>query len=155
MGMICSWYVNGKLLKTKTYPDLKAFHGHAVHWRLLRSRTFPLGPLMAWQSFKSANLQKLPYRQSRKHFPKLRRPPKYRIMSLCSFSNLDFVATSFCVSKRLLKPDQTKKKLRKFLDAMIQKSGKIRCLVREINDSYSKSDLLQKWHPQSRFHRYI
>ncbi|CAK9102700.1 unnamed protein product, partial [Durusdinium trenchii] len=39
---------------------------------------------------------------------------------------------------------QTKKKLRKFLDAMIQKSGKIRCLVREINDSYSKSDLLQK-----------
>ena len=81
MGMICSWYVNGKLLKTKTYPDLKAFHGHAVRWRLLRSRTFPLGPLMAWQSFKSANLQKLPYRQSRKHFPKLRRPPKYRIMS--------------------------------------------------------------------------
>ncbi|CAK9116976.1 unnamed protein product [Durusdinium trenchii] len=63
---------------------------------------------------------------------------------MCSFSNLDFVATSFCVSKRLLKPDQTKKKLRKFLDAMIQKSGKIRCLVREINDSYSKSDLLQK-----------
>ena len=45
--------------------------------------------------------------------------------------------------------DQTKKKLRKFLESMIQKSGKIRSLVREIADVYSKSDVLQKSSSQS------
>ena len=43
---------------------------------------------------------------------------------------------------------QTKKKLRKFLDAMIQKSGKIRNLMREISEHYSGSDLLKRLGPQ-------
>ena len=44
---------------------------------------------------------------------------------------------------------QTKKKFRKFLESMIQKGGKIRQLMREISEIYSKSDLLQKLCPQS------
>ena len=50
---------------------------------------------------------------------------------------------------------QTKKKLRKFLESMIQKAGKMRQLVREISDTYSKSDLLQKLCPQSMILTYM
>ncbi|CAL1134475.1 unnamed protein product [Cladocopium goreaui] len=53
------------------------------------------------------------------------------------------------VGSTLVDPSKTSwpnfmKKLRKFLESMIQKSGKIRSLVREIADVYSKSDVLQK-----------
>ena len=50
----------------------------------------------------------------------------------------------------VIEPGQTKLKLRKFLESMIQKSGKMRSLVREINENFTKSDLMQKSYPYSR-----
>ena len=41
-------------------------------------------------------------------------------------------------------PVQTKTKLKKFLEAMIQKSGKIRSLIRDIDEHYSLSQPMQK-----------
>lgn len=41
---------------------------------------------------------------------------------------------------------QVKEKIKKFLEAMVQKSGKIRALIREINEHYSGSDMLKRQH---------
>ena len=41
----------------------------------------------------------------------------------------------------VIEPGQTKLKLRKFLESMIQKSGKMRSLVREINENFTKEVL--------------
>ena len=39
---------------------------------------------------------------------------------------------------------QVKEKLKKFLEAMMTKSGKIRSLIREIKDSYTNSDMMTR-----------
>ncbi len=43
---------------------------------------------------------------------------------------------------------ETVGKMKKFLDSIVQKSGKIRGLIREIADNYTKSDLMQTPQPQ-------
>ena len=45
-------------------------------------------------------------------------------------------------------PCQTKTSLRKFLDSLLQKSGKIRGLIRELKESYTGSTTLQSYGPQ-------
>lgn len=43
-------------------------------------------------------------------------------------------------------PLQTKKKLQKFLDSIVQKSGKIRALLRDVRQEYSNSDMMSRHH---------
>ena len=57
----------------------------------------------------------------------------------------------FCRSIYIKKPCQTKIALKKFMDSMLQKSGKIRALVKELETDYSASTLMTSW----LFSRYI
>ena len=147
----------------------------AAHCRIPSSRTFQTAPLTASARWQIAWLQMLLSRRMEMAKAKWKRHQKLNSLTLtwcsrhlqgkivqrmryiyiykdpcdCIFS--EFV---FGLMKSLLqKPDQTKKKLRKFLDSMIQKGGKIRALVREIQEEYSNSTILQQCHPQSQFHR--
>ena len=48
-------------------------------------------------------------------------------------------------------PAQTVSKMRKFLESIVQKSGKIRGLVREIDEHYTGSHLMQESHPYTSY----
>ena len=42
---------------------------------------------------------------------------------------------------------QVKLKMQEFLDSVIQKSGKIRALVRDIKENYTNSEVMSRPHP--------
>lgn len=131
----------------------------ATH-RMARHRTWHLMPLQALGKWRT---EILPKRQNRCRHPRLKRPAQSgtltygivvtKVKTCCLPIYIFDVKWVKCCA--ISSHGQTKKKLRKFLESMIQKGGKIRQLVREISETYSKSNLLQKLCPQSMILTYI
>ena len=63
---------------------------------------------------------------------------------LCSFAcpNIFVIQSVTCLT--ISTPLQTKKKLQKFMDSIVQKSGKIRALLRDVGEEYSQSDMMSR-----------
>lgn len=64
--------------------------------------------------------------------------------SMLKYAQIFFGHPVSHMSHRL--PLQTKKKLQKFLDSIVQKSGKIRALLRDVRQEYSRSEMMSRHH---------
>ena len=67
----------------------------------------------------------------------------HSVCHFCGYLQYSSYSHSFTLSLA-----ETVGKMKKFLDSIVQKSGKIRGLIREIDDNYSKSDLMTTPQPQ-------
>ena len=73
--------------------------------------------------------------------------------SMLKYAQIFFGHPVSHMSHRL--PLQTKKKLQKFLDSIVQKSGKIRALLRDVRQEYSRSEMMSRHHIEIDIYIYI
>ena len=118
-------------------PMFQAAQSRHANLRQTRNLRLTRRSLMAWTRSKNA--------QKRTRQPQLWRGNVARGRRRFSVQRAKKNRGFICVIGQILlfvKPCQTKSALRKFMDSMLQKCGKIRALVKELETEYSKSTLM-------------
>ena len=114
-----------------------------------RSSALAIKTSRAWSRSRTEWMQRL--RLRRLLIPRAAASPRRlvkftsSIQYSCMCSSISYISFDLGHSPtHIPNPLQTKKKLQKFMDSIVQKSGKIRALIRDVHVDYTKSDMMTR-----------